>query len=284
MPLAALFLAVAATLFLGRCTARAVHADVVDALVGSIPTSPARASRLLGRLADAARARRRALAAAGVSVALGFVGFRLAGLPAAAASGAAGLALPEIRRRHRIRRRSELLEGQLAEVVESCALAVRSGFSVVQALAFAAEEMSDPMRGLVDRLMGEQGLGTPFDDALQAFGDAIATEDARLFVLVMGIHHRSGGNVAAALEEVASTIRHRSAVRRELRALTAQGRISGSILGGLPVAFFLVLAATSHRELSPVYRSAPGIAMIVGGLVLEALAYGWIRHLLKVDL
>jgi tight adherence protein B len=136
----------------------------------------------------------------------------------------------------------------------------------------------------VETLGAEQRLGAQFETALARFGERIGTPDARLFVLVMLIHHRSGGNVAGALEEVATTIRHRIGVRRELRALTAQGRISGAVLGALPIGFFLVLASTSHRDLAPVYRSGPGIAMVVGGFVLEALAYVWIRHLLRVEL
>ena len=139
------------------------------------------------------------------------------------------------------------------------------------------------MATIVSRAVSEQRLGASFDSALGSISSAIGSEDARLFALVMAIHHRSGGNVAAPLEEVAATVRHRVAIRRELRALTAQGRISGAVLGILPVAFFVVLSATSHRELAPVYRSAAGAAMVVGGLLLEGIAYLWIRHLLKVE-
>ena len=104
-----------------------------------------------------------------------------------------------------------------------------------------------------------------------------------LFALVMAIHHRSGGNVAAppggGRHHDPPPDRGPSRAPRADRA----GRISGAVLGVLPVAFFLVLAATSHRELAPVYRSPAGAAMIIGGLVLEGLAYLWIRHLLKVE-
>ena len=212
------------------------------------------------------------------------VGARLAGTAAMLAGAGAGSWAPSAWRRRRERRDAELLERQVGEIVDGCALAVRGGFSVTQALDFAAEDARPPMARLVETLGAEQRLGAPFEAALSRFGDRIGTDDARLFVLVMSIHHRSGGNVAGALEEVAATIRHRIGVRRELRALTAQGRISGAVLGTLPIGFFLVLAATSHRDLAPVYRSGPGMAMVVGGFVLEGLAYVWIRHLLKVEL
>lgn len=104
-----------------------------------------------------------------------------------------------------------------------------------------------------------------------------------MFVLVIGIQARTGGNLAAALEEVATTIHHRLAVRRELHALSAQGRMSGTILGLLPIAFFVVLGVTSRDQLEPVYRSTAGMALIVSGLAMQGLAYLWIRHLLRVE-
>ncbi len=169
-----------------------------------------------------------------------------------------------------------------AMVVETTALAVRSGLSIAQALEFASEEIGSPMREFMRRLIAERAVGAPLDDALGRFGEALDSDDARLFVLILSIHLKTGGNVAGALEEVAATVEHRVLVRRELRALTAQGRISGAILGALPIGFFLVLATTSQRELAPVYRSTAGIFMLVTGLLLEGLAYLWIRRLLRV--
>ncbi len=213
----------------------------------------------------------------------GLAGLRIVGGPGALLGAGAAVGTIRVLRRSRAGRRAQVLERQLAEVVEACALAVRGGASVAQALTVGAEEVEEPMRSLVMRVISGQRLGTPFDEALGDLAEGIGTEDARLFGLVMGIHHRSGGNVAVPLKEVATTIRHRIAVRRELRALTAQARISGTVLGALPIGFFLVLSVTSHRELAPVYRSPAGIAMIVVGLVLEAIAFVWIRHLIKVE-
>jgi tight adherence protein B len=118
---------------------------------------------------------------------------------------------------------------------------------------------------------------------LSLFAERVGTEDARMFVMVTGIQARSGGNLAAALEEVARTVRHRVAMRRELRALSAQGRLSGAILGFLPIGFFIVLGVTSRDELEPVYRSGPGMALVVSGLAMQAVAYLWVRHLLRVE-
>lgn len=225
---------------------------------------------------------RNGLLATGAGLLSALAGLQLIG-PLGLAAGLAGGAVPHILEKRRVGKRGEELERQLAEVTESTAMAVRSGLSISQALEFAAEEAPDPMSAVLGRFIQDQRLGTPFEEALRQFSDELGSPDTRLFALVVTIHARSGGNLAGALDEVAGTIRHRIVVRRELRALSAQGRISGSILGALPIAFFLVLAATSHHDLAPVYRSPAGVAMISSGLMMEGLAFLWIRRLLRVE-
>jgi tight adherence protein B len=66
------------------------------------------------------------------------------------------------------------------------------------------------------------------------------------------------------------------------KPLSAQGRISGAVLGSLPIGFFLLVAATSHRQLAPVYGSTAGVAMVSVGLAMELLAFMWIRRLLDL--
>lgn len=230
-----------------------------------------------------ARLDRRALDAVAM-LAAGVVGARLAG-PVGLVAGAVGaLGARRALRRRTAGRRAGLLERELSELVEAVALAVRTGQSIPLALEFAANEVNEPLRALLREALAERDLGVPFDEVLARLADRLGSDDGRLFVLIMTIHTRSGGDIAGALDEVGATIRHRALVRRELRALSAQGRISGTVLGILPIAFFLVFAVTSHGDLAPVYRSAVGIAMIGGGLLLQGLAYLWIRKLLDVEI
>jgi tight adherence protein B len=176
-----------------------------------------------------------------------------------------------------------VIEREVGDLVAATAQAIRSGQSIAQALEFAGSDLGEPLRTILQGSLTGQRLGTPFEDALSLFAERVGTEDARMFVMVTGIQARSGGNLAAALEEVARTVRHRVAMRRELRALSAQGRLSGAILGFLPIGFFIVLGVTSRDELEPVYRSGPGMALVVSGLAMQAVAYLWVRHLLRVE-
>jgi tight adherence protein B len=218
------------------------------------------------------------VAAGGAAVAWLLAGPMGAVIGVAAATGGS-----RARRHRRDRAHAEKIETQIADLAESTALGLRSGLSVTSALAFAGIEAGPPIRGHLDRFVDEQRLGVPFEVALSRLGQGIGTDDAGFLVLVTGIHARSGGDLVGALDDVSETIRHRIGIRRELRAASAQGRISGVIMGSLPIAFFLFLSITSHDRLAPILRSGPGMAMVAAGLGMEALAYVWIRRLLRVE-
>lgn len=95
--------------------------------------------------------------------------------------------------------------------------------------------------------------------------------------------HRDGGDGPSVLDRLADTLRDRAEGELEIRSLTAQARLSGIILGVLPVAFLLLLLVTSRDDLTAAYRSPTGATAIVVGLCLQGIAYVWIRRLLRID-
>ena len=186
-------------------------------------------------------------------------------------------------RRRRTRRLDEALERQLADLAATVTLAVRSGLSVPRALRAAAEDARAPIAGPLARMLDAEHVGQSFDTALERFANEVGSDDARLFALVIGLHAKTGGDLAGPLAEMAETIRHRVGLRRELRALSAQGRISGTVLGILPVGFFLVLALSSRRDMAATLTTPLGVGMIASGLAMDAVAYAWIHRLLSVE-
>jgi tight adherence protein B len=212
----------------------------------------------------------------------GAVGLLLSGAAGSVVGAAAGVVAFRVRARRRSRTRASERDEQLVDAVGSIAAAIRAGRSVPQALSYAASEARPPLGDSLRRLESALDLGVPLDDAVDAWAGEIDTDDARLLAAVLTLHRRSGGDLPAVLREVSDTLRERRAAVGEVRALTAQARLSGTILGVLPFGFFAFLWLTSRDEIEGALRSPAGIAAIGLGLVLEGFAFLWIRHLLEV--
>lgn len=210
------------------------------------------------------------------------VGSVVAGVPGAIAGLAMALVGPAMVARRRTARREEQIEAQLAEAVSGIAAGLRAGLSLSQAVRFAADEGQVPLAEVLREVIDRTSLGVPLGESLERWAHSDPGPDVRLVVGVLRLHHRTGGDLPAVLDQLARTLRERRAAGRELRSLTAQARLSGAILGLLPVGFFLFLSATSRQDIAAAYRSPTGATAITVGLALQAGAFLWIRRLLRV--
>lgn len=222
------------------------------------------------------------LAAMGV-VAAWFLGARVAGVIGSLAATAVALTAPSMVTRRRRRRREIATQERLAEAVSLVASAMRSGRSLHQAIELAANDL-DPLLGSTFRRLADRtGLGDPMDESIDVWARDVGGPDARLVAGVLKLHRRTGGSLAASLENLADTLRDRRASARELGSLTAQARLSATILGLLPIGFFLFLSVIARRDLQAAYETPTGVAAIAFGFALQGAAYVWIRHLLRVE-
>lgn len=210
------------------------------------------------------------------------VGFALSGVVLAICGAFAGAVARRSYERRRGRSLAAERDEQLVDAVVSMTAAIRAGRSVPQAIGFAASDARPPLDESLVRLDRALDLGVPLDDAVATWAHEVDTDDARLLAGVLALHRRSGGDLPAVLDEVIGTLRERRAAAGEIRALTAQARLSGTILGVLPFGFFAFLWLTSRDEIEGALRSSAGLAAITIGLALEGLAFLWIRHLLEV--
>lgn len=186
-------------------------------------------------------------------------------------------------RKLRRRARREAMKGeQLVDAVAGLGAALRAGLSLERALRFAAQEAEPPLSGSLGALITDIDLGEPMDLAIQRWALADGTADARLLAGVLRLDRRSGGDLPRILDQVASTLRERREAEGEVRALTAQARLSGLILGLLPIGFFLFLLITSTKDVSTALHTPIGIGAVLLGSILEVVAFVWIRHLLEV--
>lgn len=206
----------------------------------------------------------------------------LAGAAGALIGAVACICARAIMRRRGAKRRSELLEAQLADAVAAVSAALRAGLSLSQALNYAGGETDAPLGEMLQRASKRESLGEPLETALERWADEVGSNDARLVNGVLSLHRRTGGDLPRVLDRVGETLRERRETAREVRTLTAQARLSGAILGLLPIGFFLFLLVTSRRDIAAAFETPAGIAAIGLGLVMQGAAFVWIRHLLKV--
>jgi tight adherence protein B len=245
----------------------------------SLPSSPGRRGGPLAM--SPARLRLPAMGAA--VVVSSAAGFAMAGSIGAAAAGTACAILPIARRRRRDAAETAALEDGLADAVAAIAAAIRAGRSMAGALDEAASTVPPPLGPRLAALVDRVSLGVPVERAVTELADAVPGPDARLVAAVLGLHQRSGGDAPAVLDRVARTLRDRRASAREIRSLTAQARLSGAILGFLPIGFFLFLSVTARADVERALGSTAGLTAIVVGLAMQAVAFVWIRRLLRID-
>ena len=216
-----------------------------------------------------------------VWVAGGLAAALLVGPGVAVVGTIGGLAARHVVRRRRAMRARRLVADQLADAVAATAAGLRAGLSLPQSLAYARDEAEEPLRGDLSGLVDAIDVGVPIAEALDRWADE-GTEDARLLAGVLDLHRRSGGDLPSVLDGLGVTLRERRAAHREVRALTAQARLSGVILGLLPIGFFAFLMLTSRNEMLEAIATPLGGSALGIGLGLELLAFFWIRHLLEV--
>jgi tight adherence protein B len=212
----------------------------------------------------------------------GLVGWAVGAIPGAVGGVLVALIARSLHRRHRVTRQAAELQEQLADAVRTIVASLRAGLSIPQALAYAAREAEPPLALRLDALVGGVEAGVPFDEALETWAVQTGGDDPRLVASVLRLHRRTGGDLPMVLDRVADTLRERLAARREVRSLTAQARLSGTILGVLPVAFFGILWLTSRSDIEAALQSPAGLLSVSIGLVMEAGAFLWIRRLLEV--
>jgi tight adherence protein B len=185
--------------------------------------------------------------------------------------------------RRRESRTARLREEQLVDVVTAIAAALRSGRSLAQSLAVAGGEVESPLGPIFAEAAERAALGVPLDEILEAVGADVGGQDARLVTGVLRLHRRTGGALAGSLDDLGRTLRARREGARELRSLTAQARLSATILGLLPLGFFLFLSIVARNDVEAAYRTAAGAWAIGVGLVLQGAAFVWIRRILRVE-
>jgi tight adherence protein B len=184
--------------------------------------------------------------------------------------------------RARSQRQKKMAE-QLADVLSILASSLRAGHSFLQALDQVANEIKDPSAAEFHRVVSEIRLGRSVDDAMIEMADRIGSEDMRWAVMAVNIQRQVGGNLAEVLDIVSNTVRERAYIHRQVRVLSAEGRISIGILAVLPFGIFFYLMLVNPEYVSILFTHPFGrILLLAGGALMAAGIYVMTR-IVKID-
>ena len=159
---------------------------------------------------------------------------------------------------------------QLADTISLIANALRAGASFLQSVEMVVRETQAPMSTEFARVVREVNLGLPFDQALDNMVRRVRSDDLDLMVTAISIQHQVGGNLAEILDSIAFTIRERVRIKGEIRTLTAQQRMSGLVVGLLPIALFLFLSFAAPSFMAALFDQKIKLAGLPAGVILLA--------------
>ena len=216
-----------------------------------------------------------------ITVLAGVVGFLLGGMfPAILLIIAApvGLALSL---NLLVSRRRAKFDEQVPETLRMLAGGMRAGHSLLRSLDAAGQESDAPMADELSRVVNETRIGRDPGESLLDVADRTKNEDFAWIAQAIEIHREVGGDLAEVLDHVGETIRDRNQIRRQVKALSAEGRVSALVLISLPILLFIVL-----QFINPVYAktfssTVPGYLMIAAAAVMLSLGAFWLSRLIK---
>jgi len=173
-------------------------------------------------------------------------------------------------------------EEQFPEAIDLIGRALRAGHAFTTGLSMVAEEIGKPVGEEFQLLYDRQNYGMPLPDAMKAFAARMPLIDARFFVTAVLTQRETGGNLGEVLDNLARVIRDRFRVKRQVRVLTAHGRITGWILAAMPPALAAAMFVVAPGHMQMLTSDPLGIQMIVGALVLQVIGTLIIRKLVNI--
>ena len=223
---------------------------------------------------------------AGIAVGAGIVGGLLgAGNPVLIVLLlAAGVVVPWLYLGIKKSRRTAAFDEGLADTLQLLSGSLSAGLSLAQSLDTITREGSEPVSSEFRRVIVESRLGVTVEDALEGVATRMESKDFAWVVMAIRIQRQVGGNLSELLLTVAATLRERAYLRRHVSALSAEGRLSCWILGGLPPVFLAYLAVSKPAYVHPLFTTPIGVLMCIAMAVLLSVGIFWMSKVAKVQL
>lgn len=197
--------------------------------------------------------------------------------------GIVGFYVPRFYVRFRQGKRLTAFNNQLGDTLLLLANALRSGYSLLQSMETVAKELPPPMSVEFDRVTHEIGLGLSIEEGLAHLLERIDSDDLDLVVTAINIQHQVGGNLSEILDTIAHTIRERIRIKGQIRSLTAQQTLSGTVISLLPIILGGVVFVLNPKYILTLFENSCGIIMMIVGGVMIVLGYLAIRKITDIE-
>lgn len=185
--------------------------------------------------------------------------------------------------RTRVERQRRAFADQLPDNLQVVSSAMRSGATFVGALATVVEDAPEPSRREFRRVLADEQLGVPMADVLKRVADRMKSRDFEHVALVVNLQRETGGNTAEVIDLLTETIRERIELRRIVRTLTAQGRLTRVVVSSLPVVLLVFLSIISPDYVRPLFHEAAGIAMLILAVIMLVAGSYTIKRIVDIE-
>jgi tight adherence protein B len=183
---------------------------------------------------------------------------------------------------HKRSTRLKKFAAQLPDAMELVARALRAGHSLAAGMHVVAEEMPAPISKEFGRVYEEQNLGIPLEEALKGMCDRVPNLDLRFFVTSVAIQRQTGGDLAEILDRIGHVIRERFKILGQVKALTAEGRLSGIVLIAMPIGLFLLMLWMKPDYIRLLWTDPMGVKMSIAAIILVLIGSYAIKKIVDI--
>lgn len=194
-----------------------------------------------------------------------------------------GYYIPRMWLRKKQQQRINKFNNTLPDMITTIVGSLRAGFSFPQALKTVVEEADSPMKEEMGMVLKEMQYGNSIEEALDSLKERMPSEDLELMIEAILIQRQVGGNLATVLDKIVETIRDRMRIQRQILTLTAQGRLSGTVIGLLPVILAIVIYFIEPDYISTLFTHPVGLIMLAIGLFAGIIGFILIRKLTVIE-
>jgi tight adherence protein B len=186
--------------------------------------------------------------------------------------------------KHAASRRMARFEEQFPEAIDLIARALRAGHAFTTGLGMVADEVEEPVRTEFRLLHDRQNYGMPLGDALRSLAVRVPLLDARFFATAVLTQRESGGNLSEVLDNLSKLIRERFTLKRQVRTLSAHGRITGWVLAALPLVLGALMLVIAPEHMGLLFKDPLGVRMIVGAGVLQVIGFIAMQRIVNIEI